>query len=144
MLAGSPPRSSTRQAVRMASRTAVVATTLLIFLAALLAPGTARAASLQEVRDFGYNPSGIRMFVYVPATVAAKPAVVVGVHWCHGTAQDFYTGTQYASLADRYGFIVIYPSAVSSDGCWDVHSQAVLTHNGGGDAQGIVSMVRYA
>ncbi|WP_410643530.1 PHB depolymerase family esterase [Amycolatopsis sp. lyj-346] len=126
------------------SRTAAVfVTALLTCLAALLMPATAQAASLQEVRDFGANPSGIKMFVYVPDTVAAQPAVVVGVHWCHGTAQDFYAGTQYASLADRYGFIVIYPSAVSSDGCWDVHSPAVLTHNGGGDAQGIVSMVKY-
>lgn len=116
---------------------------LLTCLVALIVPSTAQAASLQEVRDFGNNPSGIRMFVYVPNTVAAKPAVVVGVHWCHGSAQDFYAGTQYASLADRYGFIVIYPSAVSSDGCWDVHSPAVLTHNGGGDAQGIVSMVKH-
>jgi poly(hydroxyalkanoate) depolymerase family esterase len=124
------------------SRTAaVVVTTLLTCLVTLLVPRTAHAASLQEVRDFGYNPSGIRMFVYVPNNVAAKPAVVVGIHWCHGTAQDFYTGTQYAQLADQYGFIVIYPSAVSSDGCWDVHSKSVLTHNG--DAQGIVSMVKY-
>jgi acetylxylan esterase len=83
------------------------------------------------------------MYLYVPANVAAKPAIVVGVHWCHGTAQDFYSGTQYAALADRYGFIVIYPSASSSDGCWDVHSQAALTHHGGSDPQGIVSMVQY-
>ncbi|MEU4770154.1 PHB depolymerase family esterase [Actinosynnema sp. NPDC023794] len=122
---------------------AALITTLLACLAALLVAPPAQAASLQEVRDFGYNPSGIKMFVYVPDNVAAKPAVVVGVHWCTGTAQDFHRGTQYASLADRHGFIVIYPSAVSSDRCWDVHSRAVLTHNGGGDAQGIVSMVKY-
>lgn len=29
-------------------------------------------------------------------------------------------------------------------GCWDVHTTATLTHNGGGDSLGIVSMVRYA
>jgi poly(hydroxyalkanoate) depolymerase family esterase len=127
-----------------ASRTAAAfVTTLLTCLVALLLPSTAHAASLQEVRDFGYNPSGIKMYVYVPNNVAAKPAVVVGVHWCSGTAQDFYGGTRYASLADQHGFIVIYPSAASSDGCWDVHSRSVLTHNGGGDAQGIVSMVKY-
>ncbi|MEU4449640.1 PHB depolymerase family esterase [Actinosynnema sp. NPDC050801] len=126
------------------SRTATAfVAALLTCLAALLVPSPAHAASLQEVRDFGYNPSGIKMFVYVPDNVAAKPAVVVGVHWCTGTAQDFHRGTQYASLADRHGFIVIYPSAVSSDRCWDVHSRSVLTHNGGGDAQGIVSMVKY-
>ena len=45
--------------------------------------------------------------------------------------------------ADKYGFLLVCPSAVSSDGCWDVHSSAVLTHNGGGDASGIISMVNY-
>jgi acetylxylan esterase len=112
-------------------------------IAGLAVASPASAAALQEVTDFGDNPSGIRMFLYVPDTVTADPAIVVGVHWCHGTAQDFYNGTQYAALADRYGFIVIYPSAVSSDGCWDVHSAASLTHDGGGDSTGIVSMVEY-
>src|SRR5688500_20168710 len=86
----------------------------------------ASAASLQQITNFGPNPSNIKMYLYVPANVSARPAILVGVHWCHGTAQDFYSGTRYASLADRYGFIVIYPSASSSDGCWDVHSQASL------------------
>lgn len=38
---------------------------------------------------------------------------------------------------------LICPSAVSADGCWDVHSTADLTHNGGGDASGIIAMVNY-
>jgi acetylxylan esterase len=111
--------------------------------ACLAIASPAAAASLQEITDFGDNPSGIKMFLYVPDNVAEHPAILVGVHWCHGTAQDFYAGTQYATLADRYGFIVVYPSAISSDGCWDVHSPQSLTHNGGGDSGGIVSMVKY-
>ncbi|MFI5916843.1 alpha/beta hydrolase family esterase, partial [Dactylosporangium sp. NPDC051541] len=103
----------------------------------------ASAAALQQITNFGPNPSNIKMYLYVPNTVPAHPAIVVGVHWCHGTGPDFYAGTQFASLADRYGFIVIYPSASSNDGCWDVHSQAALTHNGGSDPTGIVSMVSY-
>ncbi|MEU1752802.1 PHB depolymerase family esterase [Micromonospora matsumotoense] len=114
-----------------------------VVLGALTVAPPAVAASLQEITNFGANPSGARMFLYVPASVKPNPAVVVGVHWCHGTAQDFYGGTSYASLADRYGFVVIYPSAPSSDGCWDVHSTASLSHNGGGDSLGIVSMVNY-
>ncbi|WP_375372777.1 PHB depolymerase family esterase [Micromonospora sp. S-DT3-3-22] len=114
-----------------------------VVLGALTVAPPAAAASLQEITNFGANPSGARMFLYVPASVKPNPAVVVGVHWCHGTAQDFYGGTSYASLADRYGFVVIYPSAPSSDGCWDVHSTASLSHNGGGDSLGIVSMVNY-
>jgi acetylxylan esterase len=124
--------------------TATLGAALVAVLVACLALASpASAAALREVTDFGDNPSGIKMFVYVPDNVATHPAILVGVHWCHGTAQDFYAGTQYAALADRYGFIVVYPSAVSSDGCWDVHSQASLTHGGGGDSAGIVSMVKY-
>jgi acetylxylan esterase len=114
-----------------------------VLVACLALASPASAAALQEVTDFGDNPSGIKMFLYVPDNVAAHPAILVGVHWCHGTAQDFYAGTRYAALADQYGFIVVYPSAVSSDGCWDVHSDATLTHGGGGDSGGIVSMVEY-
>jgi acetylxylan esterase len=123
---------------------AAVATAAVATLAAVtLSTAPASAAALQEVTGFGQNPSNIKMFLYVPDNLPANPPILVGVHWCHGTANDFYSGTGYAALADRYGFIVIYPSAVSSDGCWDVHSTASLTHNGGGDSLGIISMVKY-
>ena len=122
---------------------AVAAAIVAVVLGALVGAPSASAAALQEVTNFGNNPSRTRMFLYVPDSVKPNPAVVVGVHWCSGSAQAFYGGTGYASLADRHGFIVIYPSAPSSDGCWDVHSAASLSHNGGGDSLGIVSMVNY-
>src|ERR687887_359990 len=52
-------------------------------------------------------------------------------------------GTQFASLADQYGFIVIYPSATRSGSCFDVSSPGALTHNGNSDPVGIISMVRW-
>ncbi|KAL7272126.1 hypothetical protein RUND412_005082 [Rhizina undulata] len=110
---------------------------------AIVVAPVVRAAQLTEVTSFGTNPTGAQMFIYVPDNVKANPAVLVGVHWCHGTAQAFYNGTQYATLADEYGFIIIYPSAASSDGCWDVASSATLAHNGGGDSLAIANMVRY-
>jgi len=112
-------------------------------IALLLAVSTCWTASLKQVTGFGNNPSNIQMYVYVPDKVVAHPPVLVGMHWCHGTGQAFYSGTGYASLADKYGFIVIYPNANSGDSCWDVHSTAALTHNGGSDPTGIVSMVKY-
>jgi hypothetical protein len=36
-------------------------------------------ASLQRVSDFGENPTGINMYIYVPDNVAANPAVIVAV-----------------------------------------------------------------
>ncbi len=110
----------------------------------LLAPTPAAAASLTEVTGFGTNPSNLRMYEYVPNNVAARPAVLVAVHYCTGSGPAFYSGTEFASLADRYGFIVIYPSATRSGACFDVSSPQALRHDGGSDPVGIVSMVRYA
>ncbi|MBF9130782.1 PHB depolymerase family esterase, partial [Plantactinospora sp. S1510] len=103
----------------------------------------ASAATLTEVTNFGTNPSNLRMHLYVPDRVAARPAILVAVHYCTGTGPAFYSGTQFASLADRYGYIVIYPSATRSGQCFDVYSQQALRRDGGSDPVSIVSMVRY-
>ncbi|GAA4249579.1 extracellular catalytic domain type 1 short-chain-length polyhydroxyalkanoate depolymerase [Dactylosporangium darangshiense] len=104
----------------------------------------ASAATLAEVTGFGNNPSNLRMYVYVPNTVQARPAILVAVHYCTGSGPAFYSGTEFASLADRYGFIVVYPSATRSGSCFDVSSPQALKHNGGSDPVGIMSMVTYA
>lgn len=115
-----------------------------VAIAMALAVATSWGASLKQVAGFGNNPSNIKMYLYVPDKVVARPPILVGLHWCHGSGPAFHSGTGYAALADKYGFIVIYPNANSGDSCWDVHSGAALTHNGGSDPSGIVSMVRYA
>jgi poly(hydroxyalkanoate) depolymerase family esterase len=103
----------------------------------------ASAATLTEVTNFGTNPSNLRMHLYVPDRVATRPAILVAVHYCTGTGPAFYSGTQFASLADRYGYIVIYPSATRSGQCFDVYSQQALRRDGGSDPVSIMSMVRY-
>ncbi|HEU4328560.1 MAG TPA: PHB depolymerase family esterase [Roseiflexaceae bacterium] len=123
-------------------RLLLVLLTVALVSASLLS-GTARAATLVEITNFGTNPSGLRMHLYVPDRVAPRPAVLVAVHYCTGTGPGFYSGTEFASLADRYGFIVIYPSATRSGSCYDVSSPQTLRHDGGSDSLGIVSMVRY-
>lgn len=102
-----------------------------------------QAAQLEQVNDFGSNPSGVRMFIYVPDNLVPNPAVIVAVHYCTGTAQAYYQGSQYATLAEQHGFIVIYPESPYEGGCWDVSSDASLQHEGGGDSQGIAQMVTY-
>ena len=112
--------------------------------AAVILPSTAaQAASLQEVTNFGTNPTNLRMHLYVPDRLAARPALLVAVHYCTGSGPAFYSGTEFASLADRYGFIVVYPSATRSGNCFDVSSPGALRHDGNSDPVGIVSMVRY-
>jgi len=112
--------------------------------AVLFGLGSALTSSLQHVTGFTSGPTAAGMYVYVPTSKPASAAIIVAIHYCQGTAQAYFSGTQYAALADTYGFIVIYPNSPSSGGCWDVASTASLTHNGGGDSQTIVNMVTYA
>ena len=112
---------------------ALLAAVASILAAITLTAQTAAAASLTEVTSFGSNPGNLRMYEYVPTTVKANPAILVAVHYCTGTGPAFYSGTEFASLADQYGFIVIYPSATRSGSCWDVSSPGALTNNGNSD-----------
>jgi len=100
-------------------------------------------ASLVQVTSFGTNPTKINMYIYVPEKLATKPAVIVALHPCGGTGPQWYSGTKLPSYADSNGFILIYPSTPNQSNCWDVQNPATLTHNQGGDALSIISMVNY-
>jgi poly(hydroxyalkanoate) depolymerase family esterase len=107
----------------------------------------AYAASLVEVTNFGDNPGGMRMHIYVPDSRPANPAIVVAMHGCGGSGPGFYSGSEFASLADRYGFIVIYPTGTQNAGfgnCFDTWSDAAKRRGGGSDPVSIASMVSYA
>ena len=51
------------------------------------------------------------MFLYEPEQARRPPAVVVVLHYCTGSGPGMFSGTEFASLADLYGFLVVYPSA---------------------------------
>jgi poly(hydroxyalkanoate) depolymerase family esterase len=101
------------------------------------------AGELRQVPAFGDNPTGLAMHLYVPQRVAPRPAILLALHYCTGTGPAFYAGTGYARLADKSGFIVIYPTATRDGHCWDVHSTAALRHGGGSDPRGLLSMIDY-
>lgn len=106
----------------------------------------ASAATLVAVASFGNNPGNMRMHVYVPDSRPAAPAIVVAMHGCGGSGPGFYQGSEFASLADRYGFIVIYPTATQSAGfgnCFDTWSDAAKRRGGGSDPVSILSMIDY-
>ncbi|MET9230131.1 PHB depolymerase family esterase [Lentzea sp. NPDC003310] len=124
---------------------ALLTSILLIAACAVFAP-PATAAALVEVTSFGDNPGRMRMHVYVPDTRPARPAVVVAMHGCGGSGPGFYSGSEFASLADRHGFVVIYPSAQQEAGfgkCFDTWSDAAKRRGGGSDPVSIVSMVTH-
>lgn len=144
------PRNTARRplpSVLMALLGALVpllAATVLTAPTAAAAPRAAEAvptATLTEVTNFGTNPSNLQMYLYVPDSVTPRPAVVVAVHYCTGSGPAMYSGTEWASLADRHGFVVVYPSVTRASKCFDVSSPQALKRGGGSDPVGIKSMV---
>jgi acetylxylan esterase len=101
------------------------------------------AGSLVQVTNFGSDPSNNLMYIYVPTNVRPDPPILMALHQCTGTGPGFYSSTAFASLANEYGFIVIYPDANRSGQCWDVSSSQALTRNGGSDPVGLRSMITY-
>jgi len=126
----------------------LIAAAAALAVAGLVLPVTtpASAATLTEVTNFGTNPGGMRMHVYAPDSRPANPGIVVAMHGCGGSGPGFYSGSEFASLADRHGFVVIYPSAQQQAGfgkCFDIWSDASKRRGGGSDPVSIVSMVTY-
>lgn len=94
---------------------------------------------VQVTANIGPNPNNVGMYVYQPTKKATPYRLIVAIHYCTGTAQAYFSGTQYATLADAYGYMVVYPNAPRSGGCFDVNTPQTLSHNGGGDSQGALS-----
>jgi poly(hydroxyalkanoate) depolymerase family esterase len=70
------------------------------------------------------NGAGRRRYkVYVPAgAFDAPPAVIVMLHGCTQSADDFAAGTQMNRHADAHGFLVVYPEQAAdanASKCWN-------------------------
>lgn len=111
----------------------------------LMGAQPAAAATLTRVTNFGSNPSNLNMYIYVPNNVAPRPALLVAIHYCTGTASALYSGYfhDYVTAADQYGYIIVFPEATRSGQCFDVYSSQALQRGGGSDPVGIMSMVNY-
>lgn len=75
-----------------------------------------------EVGRFA-NAAGERTYrVHVPAATGHAPrAVIVMLHGCNQSAEDFAAGTQMNRLADAHGFLVVYPEQsahANPSKCW--------------------------
>jgi poly(hydroxyalkanoate) depolymerase family esterase len=64
---------------------------------------------LQEIENFGSNPGALRMFAYSPPDLAPGSALVVVLHGCTQTAAGYDHGAGWSTLADRYGFALLFP-----------------------------------
>ncbi|MBV8771013.1 MAG: PHB depolymerase family esterase [Deltaproteobacteria bacterium] len=71
--------------------------------------GSAPPVSLAEVPSFGSNPGRLQMFKYVPGGIHFAAPLVVAIHGCAQTAQDFADHSGWPQIADRLGFRIVFP-----------------------------------
>ena len=91
-----------------------------------------------------------RVLAYVPARagVAYRAPLVVVLHGCAMTAEQEALASDFAPVADRGRFIVIYPEVDAADvayaGCWKAIWDPAAESRGHGDAAAIVAITRAA
>lgn len=64
---------------------------------------------LQEIKEFGLNPGNLRLYIHVPFKLPPHPALVVVLHGCSQTAAAYDHCSGWSRLADKSGFLVLYP-----------------------------------
>ena len=71
--------------------------------------GATSSDHLTNLTGFGTNPGALRARVHVPERLSERPALVVVLHGCTQTAGDYDRGSGWSRLADRHGFVLLYP-----------------------------------
>ncbi len=105
-----------------------------------------KASRLQELTAFGQNPGNLRMFAHVPERLPSGAPLVVALHGCSQTADEYDHGTGWSSLADRFGFAVVYPEqqpANNPNNCFSWFSPGDTARDRG-EALSIRQMVEHA
>src|SRR5215813_5070628 len=101
---------------------------------------------LWELTGFGTNPGNLRMFAYAPEHLPPNAPLVIALHGCTQTADEYDHGTGWSSLADNFGFAVVYPQqqpANNPKNCfsWFLPGDIVRGH---GEALSIREMIEHA
>ena len=101
---------------------------------------------LRELTGFGSNPGNLRMFGYAPQHLPPAAPLVIALHGCTQTADDYDHGTGWSSLADKLGFVVVYPQQQPANNPRNCFSWFLPDDiaRGQGEARSIREMVEHA
>ena len=96
--------------------------------------------TLTQVGSFGMNPGNLLMYAYAPQNMPANAPLVVALHGCTQTASD-YVDAGWNTLADQYGFYVLYPQD-GQGSCFDWFGESAAdATRGQGEAASVIQMV---
>ena len=105
-----------------------------------------RPTRLRELTGFGANPGNLRMLVHVPERLPSMAPLVIALHGCSQSAEEYDYGTGWSSLADRLGFAVVYPeqqAANNPKNCFSWFLPGDIARDRG-EAHSIQQMVEHA
>jgi poly(hydroxyalkanoate) depolymerase family esterase len=114
-------------------------------------PRASAWAAGKWTRSFHSAPPAAGRFVnhlayalYLPTGAAlVRMPLLVMMHGCQQSAEEFAQGTRINLLADRFGFAVLYPEQSKTahvHRCWHWYEESA--GSGGGEAASVVSLVR--
>ncbi len=103
----------------------------------------AGARRLEHTSRFGSNPGNLRMLSYVPPTLPPGAPLVVALHGCTQSAAGYDSATGWSTLADRFGFALLYPEQTRENNpnlCFNWFDPA-HARRGRGEALSITEMI---
>ncbi|SFE01213.1 esterase, PHB depolymerase family [Actinopolyspora alba] len=134
---------TTKTKIRFRALATLVA--VLSLLAIPFTAKTARAATIEEVINFGSNPGNLRMYRYAPDGLAADRPLVVAMHGCTQNATDYGTRSGWVETAEKHRFALLLPEQSSTNNfnhCFNWF-QGADTTRGSGEAESIAQMRRH-
>ena len=91
-------------------------------------------AQLTPISSFGSNPGNLNMYVHIPNNMPSNAPLVLVLHGCTQSASSYASESDWNSLADEYGFYVIYAeqkSANNSSQCFNWFESGDITRGYG-------------
>jgi poly(hydroxyalkanoate) depolymerase family esterase len=109
-------------------------------------PGRGSGGKLSETAYFGSNPGALRMFGYSPEGLPVGSPLVVVLHGCGQSADDYAHAAGWVTLAERLDFALLAPEqnrANNPNGCFNWF-EPDDTRRGRGEAASIHQMIQCA
>ncbi|WP_344385391.1 extracellular catalytic domain type 1 short-chain-length polyhydroxyalkanoate depolymerase [Streptomyces thermolineatus] len=135
------PASATGASAAPAARTATEQTAT-----AQTAVSAQAAVTLERVASFGPNPGALNMYVHRPASLPQNPPVVVALHGCTQSAQDYADHSGLPAVAARDGFLLVFAETTSANNIQSCFNwfQSGDNRRGQGEAASIRQMAAHA
>jgi poly(hydroxyalkanoate) depolymerase family esterase len=101
------------------------------------------SSKLKQFPGFGSNPGALQSYVYIPSTLLPKAPLVVVLHGCMQTADDYDQGSGWSDHAEKHGFAILYPEQTRSNNpntCFNWF-KPTDSRRGDGEPESIIQMI---